>query len=222
MGISVNTALSDLSRELGESQTVSNAIRLGHYNDAVVEFFNERKWSFALKTNSEISTEVGVQTYDIQETITDMRDPSAIKEIYLGTAGRPIKPINYEDRFDVGYEGGNYFYQDPETYEITFMGEITSVQAITIRYYYIPTRITDLTSTSTFPVPDRYRKTVAILAAAYVQWSRYLEAPGNRLYNLYTKMIGKQNIQQSERVSGNPRKLKHFLAWRGFRRSYTT
>jgi len=217
MSVSVTTALSDLSKELGESQIVSNTLRLGHYNDALIEFYNARRWTFALKKNVTLSTVANTQSYSIS-AITDMREPAAIKEIFLGTTGEAIVPIDYERRFDIAYSGGNYFYLDLELSQVTFLGAITSVQTITIWYYYIPQRITDLASLSTFPTPDRYRKLVAILAAAYVQWSRYLESPGNRLYNLYNKMLGSVILQQSERSPGNPKRLTHFLAWRGFRR----
>lgn len=221
MAVLLTTGLSDQSKELGETTTVSTPIRIRTYNDAIIDFANEKKWPFLVKEDASLSTVVGNNDITIT-SITDMRWPGPIKEIYLGTDTEPYLPINWEDRNDSRYENGKFFYIDPAETKVTLMGTVSSVQAVHIWYYYIPTRIKTIPDPEvlTFPVPDRYRKIVATLGAAYVQWSRYLDAQGNRLYNMYERMVGKASNQQSERNNRNPRKLQHYLQWRGFRRTY--
>lgn len=221
MGVLLSTGLSDQSKELGETTTVTAPIRIRSYNDAIIEFANERKWPFLVKENSAKSTVVGSNDIDISD-ITDLRIPGPVKEIYLGTDTEPYLPIAWEDRNDTRYTDGKFFYIDPDFTTITLKGSVTSIQTIHLWYYYIPARIDSIASPEvlTFPTPDRYRKAVATLGAAYVQWSRYLDAQGNRLYNMYERMIGKITNQQSERNSRQPRKLQHYLQWRGFRRTY--
>lgn len=221
MAHTLSTGLNDLSRELGETTTQTGGIRVRAYNDAVIDFFNEKKWPFGVKENALLSTAVNDNDYSLS-SITDLRWPGPIKEIYLGNDTEPYTPIDWEDRNNEDLEDEKHFYLSPdETTPILYLkGDITSVKVMHIWYWYIPARIEDTNSASTFPIPDRYRKTVAVLAAAYVQWSRYLDAQGNRLYNLYEKMIGKTKDQQSERNANHPRKLPHYLQWRGFRRTY--
>ena len=216
----LTTGLSDQSKELGETTVVSTPIRIRTYNDAVVDFANERKWPFLVKENAAKSTIVGVNTIDISD-ITDMRWPGPIKEILLGSETEAYLPINWEDRNDIRYSSGKYFYISPDEATLTLKGDLmTEILVVHIWYYYIPVRIEDTTSATTFPIPDRYRKAVAILGAAYVQWSRYLDVQGNRLFNIYEKMIGKITDQQSERSDRNPKRLQHYLQFIGFRRTY--
>lgn len=221
--ITLDTGLDDLSKELGETTTNTNVRRVGQYGDAVVEFFNERKWPFAIKKNISITTTTSSSYAIPASVLEDGRWPGAIKEIYLGTATDPIVPIDYDKRGYATYQGKNFFYTDPENTAIYLLGPVTAGQVITIHYYYVPTRLDSDAlgdALQTYPLPDRYRKAVATLAAAYVQWSRYLEGPGNRLYNVYKRMIGEVTDQQAEQPSYQPRRLPHPLAWRGFRRSY--
>jgi hypothetical protein len=92
---------------------------------------------------------------------------------------------------------------------------------ITIYNYYIPARLTDTTDVATLiPIPDSKRKIIATLAAAFVQWSRYLDAQGNRFFNLYQKLVVGATGQQSEQNTGNPKRAKHYLQRIGFRRTY--
>ena len=153
-------------------------------------------------------------------TITDMRFPGPLYEVYLGSETTPYIPIDWKDRNNDEYQGGKYCYLDPDNANLNFIGTISGGLTITIWYYYLPTRISDTTSVSTFPIPDAYRKAVATLAAAYIQWSRYLDAQGNRLFNLYEKMLNGAVYQQSERNMGNIRKIQHPLKRFGFRRVY--
>lgn len=218
MGVSLTNGLSDLSKELGETNTNTTTRRIQHYNDAVIDFFNEKKFPFAVKKN--IALTMGASnTLDITD-ISDMRQPGGIKEITISGYTKSFKPINYEDRNDYRYTGGQFFYIEPDQVTVKFTSDIDSGTAVTIYYYHIPARITDLESADTFPLPDRYRKVVATLAAAYVQWGRYLETQGNRLYNLYQKMVTGVEGQQAERVSGNPRNFGHYMKRIGFRRRY--
>ena len=216
----LTTGLSDQSKELGETTVVSTPIRIRTYNDALIDFVNEKKWPFLIKENAALSTVVGSNEITIT-SITDMRWPGPIKEILLGSETEAYLPINWEDRNDTRYSNGKYFYISPDGATITLKGDLmTEVLVVHIWYYYIPARIEDTTSVSTFPIPDRYRKVVATLGAAYVQWSRYLDAQGNRLFNIYEKMIGKITDQQSERSDKNPKRLPHYLQHIGFRRVY--
>jgi len=219
--ITLTNGLSDLSKELGE--TVSNVTtrRIGHYNDAVIEFSNEKKWEFLIKEDTSLSTVVGTQGYAMPATVlADWRAPGGIKEITLGDSTIPIIPIDWELRGDPRYDDKHCFYLNPEQTMIYFKEPISVVSVVHIHYYYVPARVESTESAVTFPIPDRYRKTVAMLAAAYVQWSRYLEQQGNRLYNLYAKSIGKISNQQSERNKNNPRRFQHYLQHIGFRRQY--
>jgi len=220
MAVSLTNGLSDLSKELGETNTNTNTRRIQHYNDAVVDFANERKFPFFVKENTELATVSGDQDYAIPAAVlADWRSPGAIKEITLDDDTTPIKPIDWDQRDDPRYDGKNYFYINPEETRIYFKATISAVYTVHIHYWYIPARTTDLEAGS-FPIPDRYRKAVAVLAAAYVQWSRYLEQQGNRLFNLYVKLVGGIAIQQSERHKYKPRSLPHYLQWRGFKRTY--
>lgn len=221
MSVTLTTGLSDLSKELGETTTNTTARRIGHYNDAIVDFFNERKWPFSVKENTDLSTVVGTQSYSIPAAVlADWRSPGAIKEITIGDSEDPIKPIDWEERNNTAFDNKNYFYINPEETTIYFKCEITAASTVHIHYHHIPARITDTESSDTFPLPDRYRKAVGVLAGAYVQWSRYLEQQGNRLFNLYTKLVGNIAEQQSERHKFKPRSLPHYLKYRGFKRTY--
>lgn len=219
MAITLTQGLSDLSKELNETNVNTAQARISHYNDAVIEFFGERKWPFAIKKDNTLTTSSGDQAYSITH-LTDMRGPGGIKEVFITETGKPFTPIDYGDRHNDAYSGKSYFYEDPEQGTITFTNDITTDgDPITIYYYHIPARIESTASLSTFPIPDRYRKAVATLAASFVQRSRYLEGPANSLFNLYERMIGKITLQQSERTSNGPRKFPTFLQWRGFRRT---
>lgn len=217
MSYSLTNGLNDLSRELGESSVNITLPRIRHYGDAVVQFAKDRKWSFLCKENTTIPTTTS-QSYDTS-SITDMRRPGGIKEITIGDSSDPYLPVDYDQRNDSRIANRKRFYMKPDETTLVFVGDLTAGQTIHIWYYYIPARTEDTTA-GTYPIPDDKRKIVATLAAAYVQWGRYLEAPGNRLYNLYTKMIDQEVTLDSERNSGNPRKLVHYLQRIGFRRSY--
>ena len=208
MNYNLISGLSDLSGELGESTTNKTPKRVGYYNDAVVQFAGDRKWPFLVKKNTELTTVAAQQTYTIPASMDDRRSPGFIKSIYIQGSAIPIAPANY--------------YTDEEETTITFLNEIAVTgRVLTIHYYYIPTRLTDPEDTNTeFPIPDRYRKTVSTLAAAFVQWSRYLDAQGNRLYNLYEKMVQGVTNQQSEVNTGAAKRKRHFLQDIGFKRTY--
>ena len=219
--ITLSTGLSDQSKELGESTTNTSPVRIRAYNDAVIDFADDRKWPFLVKENTDKSTVVGDNDIDISD-ITDMRFPGPIKEIYLGSSTTPYLPIDWEDRNQDKYSDSDskYCYIKPDQQTIILTGDITSVETIHIWYYYLPERIEDTASSSSFPIPTKYRKIIATLGAAYVQWSRYLDAQGNRLFNMYSRMLRKKSLQQSERNDKNPRKLQHYLRHIGFRRTY--
>lgn len=221
MTISLTNGLSDLSRELGESTTNQTTRRIEHYNDAVVQFSNDKKWKFLLKKNTDLVTIAATTSYTIPSTgMDDRRSPGWAYAIYVGSDTTPYLPIAYEDRGDASLQGKKYFYIDPEDTTIYFMADLGAAgQTITVHYYHIPARTSD-TSAGSFAIPDRYRKTVATLAAAFVQWGRYLDTQGNRLFNVYQRMLGDAEIQQEEQPTGKPKRLKHPLAYRGFRRSY--
>ena len=225
MSVKLTDGLADLSKELGETSANTTTNRIRHYNDAVLAFFTEKKWPFGTKKNSTLVTVVGQVRYSLA-TITDIRLPGGIKELQIGddTADNPAYiPINYTQRHMPQFQGQRYFYLDEETNEIVLLNApITAGLALNIRYYYVPERIEDTSSTEEFQVPDQFRKIVATLAAAYVQWSRYLDAQGNRLYNMYERLLVKTETQQAERNNMNPRKFEHPLRWRGFRRTYPT
>lgn len=216
MSVSLNQGLNDLSKELGESVVNQSTNRISHYGDAVVQFFNDRKWSFGTKKNTSLTTSSGVKSYSLA-TITDMREPGPFKKIKIGTA--VYIPISPEDAEDSKYSGKNYCYKDDEDNTLNFLSDIADGQTIEIRYWYIPARQTDI-NTGTYPVPDRYRKAVALLAAAFVQHSRYLEAQGNLKFNLYQRELKNIALQQSERNRNQPRTIKNFMSYRGFKRTY--
>lgn len=220
--VTLADGLSDMSKELGETTTNTSVRRVQHYGDAIIEFFNARKWPFAIKKdNTSLSTLANTVIYAIPAGIlADMRQPGGIKEIYIGSETTPYLGIDFELRNDSAYTDGKYFYIDPETTTITFLKTLGAAgQAMTIHYYFIPARATD-TTTGTYPLPDRYRKIVATLAAAFVQWGRYLEGQGNRLYNVYTRMLDGVTDQQTEPGTSQPKVLQHPLTYKGFRRIY--
>lgn len=219
MSILLSTGLQDLSRELGETAANQTSPRIKHYNDAVTEFSNEQKWTFLIKKNEELTTAADTKIYTIPAAVlADWRIPGAIKAINIGTA--EYKPIDYEDRNVSDYDGKKIFYIDPENTQITFKCDLGAADVtITIHYYYIPARTEDLNA-GTFPIPDRYRKILSILAAAYVQWGRYLSAEGNRLYNLYGIELAKIKDQQNEMHSFKRKRLQPYPQYKGFRRNY--
>jgi len=223
MSIKLLDGLSDLSKELGETNTNSTTNRIRHYNDAIQAFFAEKKWSFSTKKDESLATVAGEQRYNL-DLITDIRQPGGFKEIMIGADAEDnpaYTPIDYEQRHMPQFRGQKYFYYDQETNDIVFLTEIAQTGlAITIRYYFVPERIEDTGSADEFPCPDKFRKIIATLAAAYVQWARYLDAQGNRLFNMYDRLLNKTSFQQEERNRNNPRKMEHPLRWRGFKRTY--
>lgn len=220
MGYTLTTGLSDLSKELGETTTNSTSRRIGHYNDAVVHFANDRKWPFLVKKNTDDTTDGNSNNEYPLTGITDIRMPGGIKEITLGTSTTAYLPINWDRRSDPRYAGGKYFYILPDESAFRFIADVGTGDTINIWHYYIPARITDSESVSEFPIPDRYRKIVAVLGAAFVQWARYLEAPGNRLFNLYQSLVKDAVGQQSEQSSRKPRSLTSYPQYKGFKRRY--
>lgn len=217
--INLSDGLSDLSRELGESTTNTTSRRVEHYGDAVVAFANEKKWPFLRKKSTDLTTAANTTSYDIPAGMSDARWPGAIDQIYIGTDEDPYLPIDYDKRGDPAYTDGKYFYVDPEFTQITFLTDQTAGQTIAIHYFYIPARTSDTTN-GTYPIPDRYRKPIATLAAAFTQWSRYLEAQGNRLFNVYQRQLSGVVDQQNETISKKPKTLVHYLQYLGFRRTY--
>lgn len=224
MAHTLTTGLSDLGKELGETTVNTGTARVKHYNDAVIDFANEKRWKFLLKKQELTATTTPTGREYAVAPIVDMRENGGIKEIVIGTDADdnpPWTPIEYEDRHDSQLATHKTFYVDEETGKIVLTSDPgTTGEAITVRYYHVPARIEDTNSADTFPIPDRYRKIVSTLAAAYTQWSRYLDAQGNRLFNLYQTMVGKAEYQQAERNKNHPRKLQHYLQWRGFTRRY--
>jgi hypothetical protein len=222
MAIQLIDGLGDLSKELGETSANQTPNRIKHYNDAVQAFLAERKWPFTSKKDTSLTTVAGQKTYDLSG-ITDIRQPGGIKEILIGAdepGNQAFLPVDFEQRHSANLSSGKYFYIDEETNELVFLGEISSTgSTITIRYYFVPARIEDVADTVGFQVPQQFRKAIGTLAAAYVQWARYLDAQGNRLYNMYERLLNKASFQQSERNKMNPRKMEHPLRWRGFQRS---
>lgn len=219
MSVTLTQGLSDLSRSLGESTVNQTTQRIGHYNDAIIEFFNERKWPFAVKLNSDLSSAAGDLDYDIS-SIEDRRLPGAVKEVTLGALDGVFTPINWADRFDSRYDSGKYIYEDPTQDTLYFKSDPGGAYAINIYYYHIPARIEDTASVLTFPLPTRYRKAVALLGAAHVQYSRYLTADGDKKMRLYKDLLQMITDQQSERNTGNPRKFGNPMRRWGFRRTY--
>lgn len=213
MSVTLQQGLKDLSYELGETSVNTTEPRVAKYGEAIVQFFNEHKWKFATKENASITTTTS-KTYDISD-ITDMRDPGGIKSIEIN--GAEYLPIPFEKRFDSRYNSKNFFYHDIDLQTITFTSEMTAGYPIKIRYWFIPERTTDVTL-GTYPLPDRYRKAVSLLASAYVQQARYLDAQASSKFVLYEREIKKLIGQQSERHTGMNRSFGNFLNHIGFRR----
>jgi hypothetical protein len=128
--------------------------------------------------------------------------PGGIKEITVAGESDPFLPVKYEDRSQV--TGRNRFYITPDEQSLKFTKDIAASQVISMWYYYIPARIEDTTSVETFPVPARYRKALGTLGGAFVQWSRYLDMQGNRMLNVYNRLVEKIETNQSERNDGVP------------------
>jgi hypothetical protein len=217
--ITLSQGLADLSKELGESTTNTSARRIQHYNDAIQEFANERKWPFLVKSNTALTTGTGVAHTAISiAAITDIRMPGGIKEITITGYDDPFLPIPYADR--LVESSRNRFYITPDEQNIKFTKELEPSKAITMWYYYIPARIEDTTDVVGFPIPTRYRKALGTLGAAFVQWSRYLDGQGNRLLNVYNRLLAKIETNQSESNSGTPKTIPNPMAWRGPLRRY--
>lgn len=210
--ITLTQGLADTSKELGESTTNDSARRIQHYNDAIQEFSNERKWKFLVKENTSLVTAANNGAIDITG-IDDMRMPGGIKEITISGFTDPFLPINFEDRFVESTK--NRFYITPDEQSLKFTKEIESGLTLDMWHWYIPDRIEDTASVETFPIPSRYRKAIGTLAAAFVQYSRYLDGPGSRLINFYNVLVEKVELNQSEKNSGTPNRIPNPMAWRG-------
>lgn len=218
--ISLTNGLSDLSKELGESTTNTSQRRIQSYNDAVQEFANEKKWPFLVKQNTALTTGVGTAGTAISlASITDIRMPGGIKEITVAGEDDPFLPVRYEDRDQV--QGRNRFYITPDEGYLKFTKDLGANLAISMWYYYIPARIEETTDVVGFPIPSRYRKALGTLAAAFVQWSRYLDGQGNRLLNVYGRLLAKIETNQAEHNNGVPRIMPNPIS-RIPRRSYRT
>ena len=105
MSVTLTNGLLDLSSELGETTTNTTTPRVNSYNDAVVQFFNEKKWPFSLKTDTTTTTTSGTQTYNLP--MTDLRLPGGIKLVQIGSTD--YLPIEYEDRNKSNFDNGSYF-----------------------------------------------------------------------------------------------------------------
>lgn len=206
MSVSLTNGLADLSKELGESTSSSSQARIGHYNDAVQTFVDERKWRFLRKTDTSLTTDPTTSVYDTS-AITDKRTPGWISEIFIGDAQTSLSEADY--------------YWDEVQDELVFSAAFeNNTDTITIYYYYIPARIAATTSSETFPIPDRYRKVIALLAASYLQRSRYLDAQANTLFNLYSREVEKLTTKQTERPDRQPKKFPLYFRRIGFKRTY--
>jgi len=202
--ITLTQGLSDLSKELGESTTNTSTRRIAHYCDAIQEFSNERKWKFLVKLNEALTTGAGTAGTAIDITgIDDLRMPGGIKEITVAGEDEPFLPVPFEQRTQV--LARNRFYITPDEQTLKFTKDLTANQIISMWHWYIPDRIEDIASVETFPIPTRYRKALGTLAAAFVQWSRYLDGQGNRLLNIYNRLVEKIEMNQSEEHSGVPK-----------------
>lgn len=215
--ITLSQGLADLSKELGESTTNTSSRRIQHYNDAIQEFANERKWPFLVKENTSLDTGDGNSEIDISG-IDDIRMPGGIKEITITGYDDPFLPVPYEDRNVT--TGKNRFYITPDEQNIKFTKELDANAGITLWYFYIPERIEDIADVVGFPIGSRYRKAIGTLAAAFVQWSRYLDGQGNRLLNVYQRLLAKIEMNQSESNNGTPKRIPNPMAWRGPMRNY--
>jgi hypothetical protein len=216
--ISLSQGLQDISKELGESTTNTSTRRIQAYNDAVVDLSNGRKYSFLVKKDVTLDTGDGLSEIDIS-TLTDLRMPGGFKEITVDGEDDPFKPVDYENR--LVNSGKNLFYVLPDEQSIKFTKELEANKTLTIWHWYIPERIEDTTSIDQFPIPARYRKALGTLGACYVQWSRYLEKQGNRLYNIYQRLLETIDNNQAERSEGTPRRLPSYPQWRGQFRRYS-
>ena len=108
----------------------------------------------------------------------------------------------------------------PDEQSLKFVKDLAPNATIDMWHWYIPERIEDMASSDQFPIPFRYRKAIGTLAAAFVQWSRYLDNQGNRLLNVYNRLLEKIENNQSERNSGVPKTIPNPMAWRGPIRRY--
>ena len=88
MSHTLTVGLTDLSRELGETTVQTGPTRIRAYNDAIIDFANEKKWPFLVKESVALATQVGVKAYSLTG-ISDMRFPGPVKEIYLGDDTTP-------------------------------------------------------------------------------------------------------------------------------------
>lgn len=216
MSVTLINGLADLSRELGETTTKSTADRVAAYNDAVQEFFNEKKWPFARKKDSTLTTLADTLIYSIP--MTDWREPGGIYKVVIN--GTTYTPIEKEDKEKAEYTSGNYFYLNELNTTITFMTQPTAGYTIDIYYYAVPVRQTDTVSGSFALLSDRYRKAVACLAAAFVYWNRHMNTDANNKFELYKLLSGNAGFNQSERTTNLPRSFGHYLKYRGYRRTY--
>lgn len=214
--ITVLEGLNDTSRKLNENTVVQTTLRKGLYADAVEYFCNFKKWKFLLKEDDSLTT-TSSRTYSIT-TITDIRFPGGIKEITIGDSGLAILPIDWEDRNNEQYTNELRFYVTPDEASIVFTQDVTAGETIHIWYYQVPSRKTE--NTDTYPIPQRYRGALGELAAAYVQYARYLDAQADKKYNLFLRQLETIENNQTERNYGNPKKFGNYLQRINFRRIY--
>ena len=151
--ITLTQGLADLSKELGESTTNTGTRRIQHYNDAIQEFANERKWKFLVKLDETLDTVAAAhEAIDISD-IEDLRMPGGIKEITVAGETDPFLPIDFDKRNQA--DGRNRFYITPDEQSLKFTKSMTAGQTISMWYYYIPERIEATDSVETFPIPTR-------------------------------------------------------------------
>lgn len=215
--ITLVQGLADLSKELGESTTNTSTRRIAHYCDAIQEFANEKKWPFLVKLNNDLVTAASNGAVDIT-SVTDIRMPGGIQEITVDGEDNPFLPIDYKNRMYPPND--NRFYITPDEQSIKFTKELAAGLTISMWHWYVPERIEDLNSLESFPIPARYRKALGTLAGAFVQYSRYLDAQGGRMINIYNRLLAKIEGNQSERNSGTPATMPNPMSFHGPMRRY--
>ena len=215
MSYTLQQGLEDLSTILNESTTQTSTARKNHYNEAVQEFCNERKWPFTIKKHTD-TTVADQADYDLP---SDIREPGGLIEVLIGN--QEYKPIPFNDRLDSKYSSGYYYcvYPENDNRKIKFIPTPSSSgDTITIRYFSVPSRVTDLNGT--LDIPDRYRRPIALLAAEFVSRAKRQHATANNFRVLYDRAIEKITVQQAERHKKLPRTFGHYLKYIGFKRTY--
>lgn len=213
MSYTLQSGLDDLSAVLNENTTVTTTARKTHYNEALQEFCRYKKWPFLIKDSTDL-TEADVANYPLP---SDIREPGGMIEVTIGST--EYLPAKFNDRLSLD-ENGYYYYLNIayDDRDINFVPTPDSAgDTITMRHYFVPTRLTTLTDS--FPLPDFVRRPIAVLAAEFVSRAKRQHATANNFRELYNQARDEVVVMQAEQPTKLPRRFGFYSKIYSFRKN---